>query len=78
MSLKRNIKRKKELAVKKEAKKKTQSALNELASMPDKCSMCADVFDVKNDFHLDNWTINISDVGMQMFCDKCNLDAKGV
>lgn len=78
MSLKRTIKRKQELAAKKEAKKKTQSALNELASMPDKCSTCADAFDIKNDFHLDNWTINISDAGIQMLCDKCNLDAKDV
>jgi len=78
VSLKRTIRRKKETAAKKEAKKKTQKALNELASMPDKCSTCAEMFDIKNDFHLDNWTINISDAGIQMLCDKCNLDAKDV
>jgi hypothetical protein len=78
VSLKRTIRRKKETAIKKEAKKKTQKALNELASMPDKCSMCAEMFDIKNDHHLDNWTINISDAGIQMLCDNCNLAAKDV
>lgn len=78
VSLKRTIRRKKETAVKKEAKKKTQKALNELASMPDKCSVCAVMFDIKNDHHLDNWIINISDEGIQMLCDNCNLAAKDV
>ena len=71
MSQKRKIKRNIEKKPKKNAKTKTKQALQELASMPEKCSSCGAVFVQKNDFYLDNWIIKVTDEGITMLCDSC-------
>ena len=71
MSQKRKIRRKAEQKAIKKAKKQTKKAINQLASMPNKCSACSALFDVKNDFHLDNWTITVTDLGIRMLCNTC-------
>ncbi len=71
MSQNRKIKRRAEQKARKKAKKQTKKAINQLASMPNKCSACSAPFDVKNDFHLDNWTITVTDAGIRMLCNTC-------
>jgi len=71
MSLKRSMKRRKQRAEVKIAKKDAQKALKELARTPDTCHDCGADFDPKSDFCLDNWIVNVSDSGIHMFCDVC-------
>ena len=71
MSSKRQIRRRAEKKAIKSAKKQTKQALQELAAMPDKCSVCSASFDPKNDFYLDNWMIKVTDEGIRMLCDVC-------
>ena len=71
MSSKRQIRRRAEKKAVKKAKKETKGALDQLASMPDKCSSCGAAFDVKNDFYLDNWMIRVTEDGIRMLCDTC-------
>ena len=71
MSQNRKIRRRAEKKAIKEAKKQTKKAMNQLAEMPNKCSACSLPFDIKNDFHLDNWTITVTDLGIRMLCNTC-------
>lgn len=71
MSQKRRIQRKLAQRAKKAGKVKTKKALQELAAMPDKCSSCSAPFEIKNDFHLDNWLIKVTDAGIEMLCHTC-------
>ena len=73
MSAKRQIRRRAEKKALKSAKKQTKQALQELASMPDKCSSCSASFDPKNDYYLDNWIIKVTDEGIKMLCDSCKV-----
>ena len=74
MSSKRSIKRRRQKADAKNAKKNVQKALNELASIPKACHKCSADFDPKSDFCLDNWVVNVSDRGIHMFCDVCKTE----
>ena len=74
MTSKRHIKRRADKKALKEAKKKTNQAMKELASVPDKCSKCSVSFDPKNDFHLDSWMIRVTEEGVRMLCDICKAD----
>jgi hypothetical protein len=71
MSHKRQIRRRAEQKAAKKAKKETKEAVAQLATMPDKCSSCNAVFDIKNDFYLDNWMISVTNSGIRMLCDVC-------
>jgi hypothetical protein len=71
MTSKRQIRRNSEKREKKKAKKQIQSALSELATVPDRCSSCSESFDPKNNFHLDNWIITVNDEGIHMICNIC-------
>tara|TARA_R100000008_G_scaffold86865_2_gene82166 strand:+ start:4773 stop:5000 length:228 start_codon:yes stop_codon:yes gene_type:complete len=71
MSIKRKIRRNLEKKEKKKAKKKIEHTISKIKSSPGKCSVCNALFDVKNNFHLDNWMIKASEQGVEMFCDAC-------
>jgi|TARA_R110000824_G_scaffold169788_3_gene346965 hypothetical protein len=73
MTSKRQIRRNSEKREKKKVKKQMKSALNELATVPDKCSLCSESLDPKNNFHLDNWIITVGDEGVQMICNVCKV-----
>ena len=74
MSSKRKIRRTAEKKAIKNAKKQTKQALQELATMPDKCSVCSASFDPRNDFYLDNWMIKVTDEGIRMLCNVCKAE----
>jgi len=75
MSFKRQMKRRAEKKARKDAEKKTKKALNELASIPQACSMCDAPFDPKDDFCLDNWTVKVTQSSISMYCDRCKAKA---
>jgi hypothetical protein len=70
----RKIKRKKELAARKEARKASKKIGQELSKMPKSCGECGTVFN-KEDKSMLNWRIAIYDDGpVHLACPDCIPD----
>lgn len=76
MSVKRKIRRNLEKKSKKKAEKQIKQTISQISSSPRACISCAAPFDVKNNFHLDNWMIRVTSKGPEMFCDSCKGSVK--
>ena len=67
----KKIKRKQAKSNKKKVQKAFKSLVTEISKVPTKCVICEEKFDTKSNYHLDNWKVQVSDVGIKMTCDKC-------
>ena len=72
MSSSRQIRRKKELAARKAAKKAGKEVEKKLSGLPDSCDECSKPFD-RNDFGaLDSWRVAVYDDGpVHLVCPDC-------
>ena len=72
-SLKRKMKRKKELALKKGARKAMKSINQQLSNSPDACGKCGISFDNTETEALDKWRVAVYDDGrVHLECPKCS------
>ncbi len=83
MSESRQVRRARERALRKEAKKKSKAIEKAVARMPEKCDECSAPFDKLKSKHLDKWRIAVYDDGrINLVCPDCvpeevkNVDAQ--
>ncbi len=71
-SLKRQLRRKKEIKQQKEARKTTKQVEQQVSAMPKTCGVCNDIFDNTNKEMLNQWRIAVWDDGkVELTCPKC-------
>jgi|15BtaG_2_1085339.scaffolds.fasta_scaffold152576_1 hypothetical protein len=73
-SLKRNLKRKKNLRETKVAKKSLKQALNATMGIPTNCTGCSSSFDPATD--ADSWMVYVKGTSVTLLCPICYPNAK--
>ena len=72
MSASRKIKRKKQLAARKAADKKSKEVSKAISKMPRSCSRCDRLFDRTDKEMIQTWMISVYENGDSVLtCDKC-------
>ena len=74
-NIKRNIKRKKDFKIRKQAKKDLANRVAEQMSMfgmlPDKCKTCSAAFNKKSKEHAMAWKVVVKNETVNLFCPRC-------
>jgi hypothetical protein len=74
MGLARTIRRQKQKAAKRQAKKEMTAVVHALASMPDTCSVCAAPFDKKDPVAMQDWQVEVSETeDTKIMCLDCQV-----
>lgn len=75
MASSRSIRRKKELAARKDAQKKAKQVGDQISRMPTACDECGAPFDKKDKTAINEWRIAVYDDGpVHLVCPKCVPD----
>ena len=71
-SINRQLKRKKQLEKRKQAKRKAKNVENQINSMPSKCAVCDSDFNTTDRDMLNQWRIAVWDDGrIELTCPSC-------
>jgi hypothetical protein len=74
-NLKRNIKRKKELKIRKQTEKDLANKITEQMSMfnmlPNQCNRCSAKFNKKNKKYAMTWKVVVKNESVNLFCPDC-------